>query len=181
MKWHRYTISSATCEWFPSCRLPEHIMFHPTLHRSAPRQVSWSYCKCLCNLAQLLLPSIKRCVSCGFLVYTLVPSTTTVHLELYLQEVLTDQVELVAISYALGILWSVNIDFCVITDVTISSPMFANVLEIVFDLFPVSSWPLIAWCLGQMHPCVSQEDATYPAALLPDGILLWWGWEWWFW
>lgn len=66
MKWHRYTISSATCEWFPSCRLPEHIMFHPTLHRSAPRQVSWSYCKCLCNLAQLLLPSIKRCVSCVF-------------------------------------------------------------------------------------------------------------------
>ena len=111
-----------------------------------------------------------------FFVCTLVPSTTTVHLELYLQEVLTDQVELVAISYALGILWGVNIDFCVITDVTISSPMFANVLEIVFDLFPVSSWPLIAWCLGQMHPCVSQEDATYPAALLPDGILLW-GWE----
>lgn len=71
MKRHRYTICSATCEWFPSCRLPEHIMFHLTLHRSDPRQVSWSYCKCLCNLAQLLLPSIKRFVSCGFFLFAL--------------------------------------------------------------------------------------------------------------
>ena len=67
MKRNGYTICSATCEWFPSCRLPEHSIFHPTLHRSDPRQVSWAYCKCLCNLVQLLLPSIKRFVSWLFL------------------------------------------------------------------------------------------------------------------
>ncbi len=178
MKRNGYTICSATCEWFPSCRLPEHSIFHPTLHRSDPRQVSWAYCKCLCNLVQLLLPSIKRFVSWLFL-FTLWHRQLLQfnYNKLYLQEVLTDQVESVAIRYAVGIVWNMNIYFCVIRNVTISSPMFATVLEIVFDLFPFSSWPLIAWCLCQMQPCVCQEDATYPAALLPDRILLWWWWQ----